>query len=230
MPSLVSAMPGRQSEMCRKCSSSDGTMQQLADIDAAEMQVERVDQHAAIGTVGGSHDVERLVERPEPREGREFEIDGDPVGQCQIAGLGITVDQEVPVVPGLGPGAHDQALGAEFAAQFKGGLEGARITILGDPGQLDIENLDAGVPKRGLGGADHALVVRMADELAGHVHRNEARADGRRSRPARRYRPARARNIRSGSDAPASKGRRPASGPVCPSMQRSPDKRQTHEC
>ena len=81
----------------------------------------------------------RQVRRLRPR--RELEVDGEAERPGQLAQLGEPVDLAGAV--GVGQ-LRDDVAGAEFGAGLEEALEVARVLVRTDPGQLDVENLDAG--------------------------------------------------------------------------------------
>jgi hypothetical protein len=42
-----------------------GDMQQLAQVNARQVDIERIDENPAVGLIGGAHDIERFIQRPQ---------------------------------------------------------------------------------------------------------------------------------------------------------------------
>jgi hypothetical protein len=131
----------------------------LVDAAARAAQVERIDQHAAVGAVGGLDDARplRQVLRVGPRH--EFEARAQCVAPREIAECAEAFDESrlVRIVAG-----DEQALGAQPGCRSDRPfvVDNARFGL--QPEDLDVQHVDVGVCKPGL---DLAHQWRVADEV-----------------------------------------------------------------
>ena len=109
----------------------------------------------ALGWSAAAQHPDRLAEVRGLRPRRELEVDGEAERPGQLTQPREPVDLAGPV--GVGQ-LRDDVTGAEFGAGLEEALEVTRVLVRADPGQLDVEDLDAGRGQPHLGGAHQRRV------------------------------------------------------------------------